>query len=323
VSTSENINVAKLGVYKLKHAYLIMAHNNFDLLKILLKAIDFEHHDIYIHIDLNAGDLDFSELKNTCSHSNLYFMQRRTSNWGTYEQVEVEIALFELAYQAKEDYRYYHLLSGNDFLLKSASSIYNYFESSYPHEFLDFAVLEGKTSDSGILPEVDDCFLNRIKFFHPIVSSSKLGRKNFSRISRLFEIVQTVLLVDRTKHSDYSKFQKGQNWCSVSQRFVEILMNSYYNGDIYRNYHSGIFVDELYKQTLFINSNLYHTFKISEYKSNLRYVDWDRGEPYTFKNSDVKELSLLDDFLFVRKLDQTDNCALANNLLALISERQS
>lgn len=33
-----------------KHAYLIMAHNNFDLLSLLLQLIDDARNDIYIYI---------------------------------------------------------------------------------------------------------------------------------------------------------------------------------------------------------------------------------------------------------------------------------
>ena len=34
-----------------KHAYLIIAHNNFYILKKLIALIDDERNDIYIHID--------------------------------------------------------------------------------------------------------------------------------------------------------------------------------------------------------------------------------------------------------------------------------
>ncbi len=34
-----------------KHAYLIMAHDNFEQLKILLDLIDDYRNDIYLHID--------------------------------------------------------------------------------------------------------------------------------------------------------------------------------------------------------------------------------------------------------------------------------
>ena len=41
-----------------KHAYLIMAHNNFDLLQKELYLLDDERNDIFIHIDKNAKNVD-------------------------------------------------------------------------------------------------------------------------------------------------------------------------------------------------------------------------------------------------------------------------
>lgn len=35
----------------MKHAYLIMVHNQFYVLEILLKLIDDERNDIFLHID--------------------------------------------------------------------------------------------------------------------------------------------------------------------------------------------------------------------------------------------------------------------------------
>ena len=43
-----------------RHAYLIMAHHQFDFLKELLSALDDEANDIYLHLDQKAGNLDFS-----------------------------------------------------------------------------------------------------------------------------------------------------------------------------------------------------------------------------------------------------------------------
>jgi hypothetical protein len=35
----------------MKHAYLIIAHNEFKILSYLVKALDDERNDIYVHID--------------------------------------------------------------------------------------------------------------------------------------------------------------------------------------------------------------------------------------------------------------------------------
>lgn len=38
-----------------RHAYLIMAHNQWELLLELLKALDDSRNDIYLHIDRKAS----------------------------------------------------------------------------------------------------------------------------------------------------------------------------------------------------------------------------------------------------------------------------
>lgn len=38
----------------IRSAFLIVAHNNFEMLKFLIKSLDSEEHDIYIHIDKNV-----------------------------------------------------------------------------------------------------------------------------------------------------------------------------------------------------------------------------------------------------------------------------
>ena len=42
-----------------KHAFLIMAHNQFDLLEMLIKLLDDPRNDIYLHIDQKVEDFDF------------------------------------------------------------------------------------------------------------------------------------------------------------------------------------------------------------------------------------------------------------------------
>lgn len=43
-----------------KHAYLIMAHNNWKILEKLLILLDDKRNDIYLHIDLKSDFIDFS-----------------------------------------------------------------------------------------------------------------------------------------------------------------------------------------------------------------------------------------------------------------------
>ena len=40
----------------IKHAYMIMAHDQFELLSILIKMLDDPRNDIFLHIDKKAKD---------------------------------------------------------------------------------------------------------------------------------------------------------------------------------------------------------------------------------------------------------------------------
>lgn len=46
-----------------RHAYLIMAHNNFYILEKLLILLDDPRNDIYIHIDKKVSKFDFAYYK--------------------------------------------------------------------------------------------------------------------------------------------------------------------------------------------------------------------------------------------------------------------
>ena len=49
-----------------KHAYLIMAHNNWKILEKLLILLDDKRNDIYLHIDLKSDFIDFSSKGSQC-----------------------------------------------------------------------------------------------------------------------------------------------------------------------------------------------------------------------------------------------------------------
>ena len=41
----------------MKHAFLIIAHNEYPVLEVLLSMLDDERNDIYLHIDKRATEL--------------------------------------------------------------------------------------------------------------------------------------------------------------------------------------------------------------------------------------------------------------------------
>lgn len=65
-----------------RHAYLMICHNNFKILQMLLSAIDDDRNDIYIHVDKKAVDVPFEDIRGAVCHSPLAFIERVSVNWG-------------------------------------------------------------------------------------------------------------------------------------------------------------------------------------------------------------------------------------------------
>lgn len=98
----------------MKHAYLIIAHNEYPVLKALLLMLDDERNDIYLHIDQRSTELYEKIRTFQARKAQLHVLSTRNKvYWGDLSQVETEYLLLETAL-AQETYSYYHLLSGTD-----------------------------------------------------------------------------------------------------------------------------------------------------------------------------------------------------------------
>ena len=85
-----------------KHAFLILAHNEFEILRLLVSRLDDSRNDIFIHFDKKVEVLPEINVKEAC----LTILQdRKDVRWGGFNMVEAEYALFEEAF-SKGPYQY-------------------------------------------------------------------------------------------------------------------------------------------------------------------------------------------------------------------------
>ena len=91
----------------MRHAFLIIAHNNWGQLKKLIQLLDAENHEIYIHIDKKSKDFMENEFVDITKKSKVFIFQEYEVFWGGFSSVQVELFLFEKAYALQYDY--YHL----------------------------------------------------------------------------------------------------------------------------------------------------------------------------------------------------------------------
>lgn len=101
----------------MRHAFLIIAHNNPFTFQTLIELLDDKDNDIFIHIDKKVNIKDFQSIK--CNYSQLIFINNRKDvRWGDFSQIECELELYQYAYNYGK-YEYFHLLSGVDLPIKT------------------------------------------------------------------------------------------------------------------------------------------------------------------------------------------------------------
>lgn len=296
----------------MKHAFLIIAHGDWEQLKMLLRQIDFPNHDIYIHIDAKVHNYPKDELETTTQYSKIKILSNLKVYWGGYSLTQAELILFREAIN-NGPYDYYHLLSGADLLLVNNQVFDSFFEKNQGMEFIEF-----KDEQNEHDPEIK----RRTKLYHFLQNYRRRFRNQWlNNIFIFFErcslLLQLILHVNRVKNLDW-QIKLGSEWASVTNDFVIRMLQE--EPKISKLFRWTNCSDELLIQTIAFNcgfmDRVYHNPKGAD---NLRFIDWSRsknGSPYIFTIADNK---LLEDAssgaLIARKFSLAKDSEIINQIL--------
>lgn len=243
----------------MKHAYLIITHNEPKLLKLLVSCLDDIRNDIYVHIDKKAV-FDGNIL--TTEKSDLHILPERTdARWGDYSLVNVELNLFQAAYH-RGPYAYYHLISGVDLPIKSQDYIHAFCNRHQGTEFI------------GIAQNVSQKELDW-RSQHWFIFSRNFKSKNIFKktIRAVFARLQTLTGYKRTD----IQIKKGSQWCSITNEFVAYILKN--KNLIHKLFNHTYCPDEMFIQTLCWNSYFRDRLYSSsdEFEGCMRYIKWING----------------------------------------------
>lgn len=282
----------------MRHAFLIIAHNNPEILYAQLEVLDSKNVDFYFHLDAKMK-IDKMTLESHASKSKIFYLKSKKISWGHYSQIECELRLLEAAVKNKKNYDYYHLLSGVDMPVKAYKTIDEFFLKNKEKEYIHF---DGKN--------VEENIRERISLYHFCP-----GRANWQRkVNGIFIKMQKVLKVDRLKKIGW-KVQKGANWFSITEDLAKEIVS---NKKIIRKYFRYSFCgDEVFLQTYVLNSRfcsrLYSNKFDNDYHACMRLIDWKRGNPYVFGIEEFEEL-VNSDYMFARKFDYKNKPEIVDKL---------
>jgi hypothetical protein len=262
----------------MKTAHLILTHKNPRQLERLIKALQHEHFDFYIHIDKKSDLQPFAYL---AEQKNVFFVKNRTSiywaGWGT---IQATINGFEEILPKKYDY--INVISGQDFPLKSADHIYQYLLERNGKEFITCESLDDPGWNVG----------PRVRNYHLI---------NW-RIPGKFRLEKLLnkILPKRKFPFDYEIVGRA-NWFTLSHDAAEYILNFLEKHPVIVRYFKYCWgADEFLFSTILYNSH----FK-DRIVDNLVFVDWSgpkSGHPKILGAEDFENLKASDK-LFARKMD--------------------
>lgn len=278
----------------MRFAYLIIAHNEPQLFRTLVRLLDDPRNDIFVHVDKRADIGSFKQVET--KYSGLYFIDSQVVNWGGVSQVACELALFEAA-SARGRYGYYHLLSGVDLPLKTQDEIHDEIDRDCRVEYISQVTDAYNRADIDLKTSVYYLFYEHLRPRPRSFFSWCLCRSTYAlaKIQRLVGI----------RRRFGFEIRKGGNWISVTDALCRFLVSN--KEKIIKTFRYTSCPDELFVPTFIAGTE----FEARVFKPAgsgnpcMRKIDWERGSPYTWTSADFDEL-VSSGCWFARKFSSAD-----------------
>jgi hypothetical protein len=269
----------------MKVAIMMLAHKGLDQLDRLLERLTKDF-DVYIHLD-EKWKVDINHFE---KYNNVYLTERYNINWGSYQQVLADVALFRLAYQ--KNYDYYMLISGQDLPIKSNNEILAFLEKNKDQSFVDYEAFPKKAWEKDFRGG-----FTRVEYYYGF--DFKKNRVGFI-LKKFLALVRSVQKLTGLKRKlQPLKYYGGWNWVNISKAGMTHIINYLdLHPSFIKSFKYSLCGDEVWIQTVLMNGQ---TKVVNNY---LRYTDW-RGcleNPRMLTMEHLEELKL-SDALFARKFD--------------------
>lgn len=280
----------------MRHAYLVLAHNEPEVLKLLLSRLDDPRNDVYIHFDKKW----VSPPVVTLQQAGLFILESRVDvRWADVSMLEAELALFHTVKASGRSYAYHHLISGVDLPLKSQDAIHAFFAEQAGKEFV------------GMHQAPMTFRADRGLHYKHLFARSFRGQGVAHLVKRILRYlcIEAQVLLGQRRNQDV-RFHKGGQWVSITTALLDYLIQ---HEDEVRAIYTGTFgADEYFIPTLVWNSSFRdHLYDATdESLGAMRQIGWRAdGQLVDFSWDDLPELQQ-SPCLFARKFNSRDKAFL-------------
>ena len=286
----------------MKHAYLILAHNEPELLSLLIGRLDDARNDIYIHFDRKLTLLPDVKTQ----HAGLYILKDRVDvRWADVSMIEAEYKLFHAVVDSGRQYSHHHLISGVDLPLKNQDYIHSFFAQ---HQGKEFVGLHQRPMNS----HAD----RALHYWHPFTRSFR-GSGCVFAIKRILRylVIQTQVLLGIRRNTTIP-FHKGGQWVSITRELIDYLLEQ--EDRAFTIFSRTFGADEYFVPTLIWDTPFMERLfdATDESRGAMRCIGWRAdGQLIDFTSQDLPALQQTE-YLFARKFNSRDK-AFLQEILAL------
>ena len=269
---------------------MVTAYKDIDRLKILTDLFD-DDFSFYIHIDKKSR-IAKEEIELLENAKNVHFISREYNvNWSGFNHTKCILLLSKEALKDKR-IKYIHLISGQDYPIKSCQEIKDLLVKKNGAEFLAHFELPTKNwpaSNGG---------LNRVDYFH-LYNLLNVKTKMGSKINSAFVKIQKKLHLKRNREH-LPKLYGGWSWWTLSYPCLKYVIDyTEKNPLFFKRFEYTAMACEMYFQTIIMNS----PFKKNVINNDLRYIVFNEGNPNPniLDESDYEGI-VSSDAIFARKI---------------------
>ena len=273
-----------------KQAICVQCHDKPEQLNYLIEHMPESLFDFIIHVDSKSTIRNDIVTKN-----NVLFVKSLNVQWGRFSQVEATLRMFKVL--KLENYSYIHLISGNDFIIKSPQYFIEFFREN-DKEYIQSDLLgEGCSWSWG--------GLDRYEVFYPQWLIKRPSHK-FMRLIRLLyrEFVMRSVIFKR-KALPVQFFYGGSQWFSITSACCCWMLKYLEQNKEYMTFfRHGVCSDEVFFSTLV----RYSPFSEKIENNSLRFMLWHgtvSGGPLELKRNNILQMIESDD-VFARKFTDMD-----------------
>ena len=289
-------------------SYLIQSHNQENHFFDLINKLNNNEVCFFIHVDKKSNQEIFRQkFKN---FRNVFFIsEKKRVNiiWKGFSQVQATLNLIEFCLNSEYEFKYFILLSGVDYPIKSNKKILDFFRKTNKN-YIDFKKIKKNNSYLDFFKGKNLWFQISKYFLYDKVNFNWNSKTNSIK-HQIFRFYLLLILfinffILKQKIPEYiKKIYFGSSWWILNNESIKYINNFIKNTEnktflnIFKNSSSS---DEYFFQTILLKS----AYKKNCINNNLRFIDWNkkREGPAILNDGDFENIKK-SEFLFARKFD--------------------